>query len=79
METLNHQEGGDHYKTLGIQPWEIIEKNNLDYFRGNIIKSLEELWCPPNILRHKDVYQELKKARYYHYIDYLIEREEKKI
>lgn len=68
MKSLKIQEGGDHYKTLGIQPWEIIEKNNLDYFRGNIIKY---------ILRQKDTYQDLKKAR--HYLDYLIEREEKKI
>jgi hypothetical protein len=29
---------GDHYVKMGIQPWEIIEKNKLDYWEGNALK-----------------------------------------
>lgn len=39
-ETLDRQIDGDHYKTMGLQPWEIIEKNGLDYFHGAALKYL---------------------------------------
>lgn len=67
---LDIQLGGDHYKTKAIQPWEYITANNLDFFAGNIIKY---------ITRYKDKngLEDLKKAR--HYIDYIIEQEEKRI
>jgi hypothetical protein len=61
------QVGGTHYEDLAISPWEIIEKNGLDFWQGNVIKY---------VLRKKKPLEDLKKAR--HYIDYLIEREEKK-
>jgi len=35
---LDMQEGGDHYKDLGIQPIEYIIENNLDFIQGNMIK-----------------------------------------
>jgi hypothetical protein len=35
---LELQEGGDHYKDLGIQPIEYIIENNLDFIQGNMIK-----------------------------------------
>jgi hypothetical protein len=34
----NGQVGGDHYKKCGIEPVEYIHANNLDFFRGNIVK-----------------------------------------
>lgn len=32
------QVGGDHYKSLPIQPIHYIRKNNLGWFEGNIVK-----------------------------------------
>lgn len=70
--SLNRQEGGSHYKDCAIQPLEYIEANNLSFPEGNIIKY---------VTRRKgdrvkgDRLKDLKKAR--HYLDYLIELEEK--
>ena len=63
---LNEQVGGDHYKDLPIQPFEFIERNNLGYGVGNVIKYL----CR---YKTKGGAEDLKKAR--HYIDLLIEVE----
>jgi len=35
---LDVQEGGDHYKKMGIQPVEYIHANDLGYCEGNIVK-----------------------------------------
>lgn len=62
---MTKQEGGTHYTDLGIQPWEIIQKNKLDYWEGNVIKY---------VLRYKEKngVEDLKKAM--HYIEYIIQR-----
>ncbi len=65
---LSHQEGGNHYKDLKIQPVEYIHANAIPYFEGNVIKYVSR-W------RAKNGIADLKKAR--HYIDLLIELEEK--
>jgi len=36
--SLEKQVGGDHYKDCVIQPIEYIEKNNLTFCEGNIVK-----------------------------------------
>ena len=58
------QVGGDHYKTMKIQPAKFALENNLDYCQANAIKY---------ICRHesKNGKQDLEKAK--HYIDLLIE------
>lgn len=38
MKSLNKQEGGDHYKDQAIQPVEFIQKNNIGFMEGNVIK-----------------------------------------
>ena len=55
---LDVQEGGNHYKSLGIQPVEYIEQNKLDYFQGNVVKY---------ITRHKakNGIEDVKKAAHY--------------
>ena len=66
---LREQVGGDHYSKLAIQPVEYINANHLTYLQGNVIKY---------VTRYKDkgsTLQDLQKAR--HYIDMLIELEEK--
>lgn len=32
------QVGGNHYAKHSIQPWDIIDEYNLDYYLGNVIK-----------------------------------------
>tara|TARA_R100000306_G_C4344649_1_gene127032 strand:+ start:722 stop:955 length:234 start_codon:yes stop_codon:yes gene_type:complete len=38
MSIRDYQVGGDHYKTLEIQPIEYIYANELDFFEGSIVK-----------------------------------------
>lgn len=33
-----YQVGGNHYKSMAIQPVEFIHKNNIGYLEGNVIK-----------------------------------------
>ena len=60
------QIGGNHYKKYAIQPIEFIEKNNIPYIEGNVIKYLVR-W------REKNGVQDLDKA--IHYIELLKEIE----
>lgn len=55
---LSEQIGGQHYKTMSIQPVEFIEKNQIPYLEGNAIKY---------ICRHasKGGAQDLDKAIHY--------------
>jgi hypothetical protein len=66
QSAFDKQVGGEHYKDKALQPWEIIEKLDLDFWEGNALKYL---------LRYKDKngVEDLKKA--VHYIEYLIEKE----
>ena len=65
---LGHQEGGDHYKALKIQPIEFIHANGIPFAEGSVIKYVTR-W------RAKNGLADLKKAR--HFLDLLIELEEK--
>lgn len=66
MTTINHQVGGNHYKSMKIQPIQYILDNCLGYCEANIVKYISR-W------RQKNGIEDLRKAR--HYIDILIERE----
>jgi len=66
MRSLNHQEGGDHYVTLSIQPAQYIIANDLRFAEGCIVKYVTR-W------RDKGGVEDLRKAR--HYLDMLIEFE----
>jgi len=63
---LDMQVFGNHYKNMAIQPVEFIQKNNLPFIEGSIIKY---------VCRHKskDGKQDLEKAK--HFIELLIELE----
>ena len=61
---MSHQEGGNHYKDMAIQPVEFIHHNKLGFCAGNVIKYV----CR---YQQKNGIEDLKKAR--HYIDLLIE------
>ncbi len=54
----SHQEGGDHYKTMAIQPWDFIVTNKLGFLEGNIVKYVCR-W------QSKGGIEDLKKASHY--------------
>ena len=60
------QGGGDHYKSMVIQPSEFINKNDLPFAEGNAIKYL----C-----RHKQKNQKEDLLKAKHYIDMAIDRD----
>jgi hypothetical protein len=60
MTTNKNQIGGTHYKDMALEPWEIIERCDLDFWEGNIIKYVLR-W------KSKDGIKDLMKAR--HYLD----------
>lgn len=66
---LDHQVGGDHYKGFPIQPVEFIHGNGLGFLEGNVVKYVARY-------KVKGGMQDLLKAK--HYIDLLIELEEKR-
>lgn len=71
MSTLENpakaiQIGGDHYKTMAIQPFDYITKNGIGFAEGCVIKYVSR-W------RAKGGVEDLKKAR--HFLDLLIEAE----
>ena len=63
---LNKQEGGSHYKTMAIQPFEYVHANGIGYAEGCVIKYVSR-W------RKKNGIADLQKAK--HYIELLIELE----
>jgi hypothetical protein len=64
----DRQVGGEHYKTGGLEHWDVVLMFGLGYFEGQITKYLFR-W------QRKNGLEDLKKAR--HYLDKLIESEEK--
>jgi len=65
---LDVQEGGNHYRTLKIQPVEYIHANNIPFIEGCIIKYVTR-W------RSKGGLEDLKKVQ--HFTALLIELEHK--
>jgi hypothetical protein len=62
------QVAGSHYRTMKIQPWEIIDAHGLGYYEGSCLKYLLRAG------RKGSKLEDLKKAR--HYLDKMIELEE---
>lgn len=65
MSANDTQIGGDHYRSLEIQPWDAIAAWGLGFLDGCAVKYLAR-W------RRKGGVEDLRKAR--HYIDKLIEQ-----
>ena len=65
-EIYKKQVGGDHYKSMAIQPSEFINRNNIPFAEGNAIKYL----C-----RHKQKNQKEDLLKAKHYIDMAIDRD----
>ena len=64
------QFGGDHYKNMAVEPWDVVDtwplEQQIGYYRGSALKYL--MRCG----NKDDREQELRKAA--HYIQKLIER-----
>lgn len=58
MKATETQIGGSYYKAFPYQPIMLIDRLELDYFRGNVLKYL----CR---YRQKDGIKDLQKARHY--------------
>jgi hypothetical protein len=58
QDTRTKQVGGTHYAAHEIQPWDIIEEYQLDFWLGNVIKY---------VCRHeeKNGLEDLEKAAHY--------------
>jgi len=63
------QIGGTHYKTMGVEPWDVVDswplEQQVGYYRGNALKYLMRMG------KKDDALQEIKKSA--HYIQKLIE------
>lgn len=64
------QVGGNHYKDMTIQPLEFILANGLGFCEGSVVKYI----CR---YKKKGGIEDLRKVR--HYVDLLIEHEEKEM
>jgi hypothetical protein len=65
LPAKSNQVGGDHYKSMAIQPIDYILANNIGFVEGCVIKYVSR-W------KSKGGVEDLKKAR--HFLDLLIER-----
>ncbi len=63
---LSHQEGGNHYKDLAIQPVEYITRNKMGFIEGSVVKY---------VTRHrlKNGAEDIRKA--IHFLHQLLELE----
>lgn len=66
QQARDKQVGGNHYKTMAIQPTEFIHKNNLSFLQGNVIKYVSRY-------KQKNGLEDLQKAK--HYIELIIQFE----
>ncbi len=64
MAANRKQVGGTHYKVVGEEHWDRVDKLDLDYFQGQITKYVER-W------REKNGVEDLEKAR--HFLEKYIE------
>jgi hypothetical protein len=79
MSVNETQVGGDHYKQMGVQPWEAMEAwLSPAQFRGFLLGSAIAYLARVNTkgVDGKGGIQDIKKAR--HYLDKIIEIEEGK-
>jgi len=65
----DRQIGGDHYMTMGVEPWDVVDtwpiEQRIGYYKGNAIKYLMRLGAKDEPL------QEAEKGA--HYIQKLVE------
>jgi hypothetical protein len=69
MKARDYMVGGEHYKSMGLEPWDVVgtwpQAQQIGFYRGNALKYLMRAGTKDDPL------QEIQKAR--HYLDRLIE------
>ena len=77
IKSNDTQVGGDHYRSLEPQPWDVICAWNLGVLEGNIVKYVAR-WAQGKggRIKGKGGLEDLRKAR--HYLEKLIEHELKR-
>lgn len=69
MAARDMQIGGDHYKNMAVEPWDVVDswplEQRIGYYRGNVLKYTMRMGSKDENL------QELNKAL--HYLKKLIE------
>ena len=69
MKANDKQVGGQHYKQMGVEPWDVVDTWPIDqqigYYRGGALKYIMRMGTKDEQI------QEIGKAR--HYMDKLIE------
>ena len=61
-------EGGEHYASNTIQPWDIIDEYQLDFYAGNVIKYLLRNASgnkKPKYSNSEHILEDLRKAQHY--------------
>ena len=63
MLDRNYQEGGDHYTSMPVQPWDVVDcwpvEQRVGYYRGNAIKYLMRLGAKGGSI------EDARKAQHY--------------
>lgn len=80
MAANDEQVGGNHYKKLSPQPWDIIFSWNLNFLEGNVLKYLARYKLAQGVTvtgSQKGGLEDLRKAK--HYIEKILELEEAKL
>jgi hypothetical protein len=69
MTANKKQVGGDHYKKMGVEPWDVVDtwpiEQQIGYYRGNALKYIMRMGTKDTVK------QEAAKA--WHYLQKLIE------
>jgi hypothetical protein len=69
MKANDLQHGGDHYKNMGVEPWDVVDtwplEQRIGYYRGGALKYVMRMGTKDENL------QEIKKGA--HYLQKLIE------
>ena len=69
MKANEKQVGGDHYKKMGVEPWDVVDtwpiEQQIGYYRGGALKYIMRMGTKDEHI------QEIGKAR--HYMDKLLE------
>jgi len=69
LAAKHRQVGGDHYKNMGVEPWDVVDtwpiEQQIGYYRGGALKYVMRLGSKDEQL------QEARKAA--HYMEKLIE------
>lgn len=65
----DRQEGGSHYKKMGVEPWDVVDtwplEQRIGYYRGGALKYIMRMGSKDETL------QEIRKGQ--HYIQKLLE------